>query len=75
MEGSTWVQGTDLSACSNVFMLVCLQGNDDIYICGVAANGLVSVQHAFSTGSSTPSTLPLVPNVSTRSVTKPVCHG
>ncbi|XP_078795042.1 putative ferric-chelate reductase 1 [Oryzias latipes] len=34
-------------------------GNDDIYICGVAANGLVSVQHAFSTGSSTPSTLPL----------------
>ncbi|KAF6718256.1 putative ferric-chelate reductase 1 [Oryzias melastigma] len=34
-------------------------GNDDIYICSVGANSLVSVQHAFSTGKTTPTSLPL----------------
>ncbi|KAG7275134.1 hypothetical protein CRUP_024700, partial [Coryphaenoides rupestris] len=34
-------------------------GNDDIYICVLDTNGLVQVQHAFSTGKHKPDTLPL----------------
>ncbi|KAK2859320.1 hypothetical protein Q5P01_003940 [Channa striata] len=34
-------------------------GNDDIYICGTNSNGAVTVQHAYSTGATTPNTLPL----------------
>ncbi|RVE59123.1 hypothetical protein OJAV_G00201370 [Oryzias javanicus] len=34
-------------------------GNDDIYICGVGANSLVSVQRAFSTGKTRPTSQPL----------------
>ncbi|XP_037537957.1 putative ferric-chelate reductase 1 [Nematolebias whitei] len=34
-------------------------GNDDIYICGVGSNGQLSVQHAFSTGHTTPQTIAL----------------
>ncbi|XP_041134258.1 putative ferric-chelate reductase 1 isoform X2 [Polyodon spathula] len=42
-------------------------GNDDIYICGRDANGNVQVQHAFSTGKSTPTIKPLenVNNIAT----------
>ncbi|XP_053350486.1 putative ferric-chelate reductase 1 [Clarias gariepinus] len=29
-------------------------GNDDIYICGKDANGVIQLQHAFSTGTTTP---------------------
>ncbi|XP_017269548.1 putative ferric-chelate reductase 1 isoform X2 [Kryptolebias marmoratus] len=36
-----------------------MMGNDDIYICGIGSNGLVSVQHAFSRGKTTPQTLSL----------------
>lgn len=39
------------------------QGNDDIYICGIASNGLVVLQHAFSTGRNFPQALPLVQNL------------
>ncbi|KAK1165290.1 putative ferric-chelate reductase 1, partial [Acipenser oxyrinchus oxyrinchus] len=34
-------------------------GNDDIYICGQDRNGNIQVQHAFSTGRSTPTIIPL----------------
>uniref|UniRef100_A0A4W6EYS6 Uncharacterized protein n=1 Tax=Lates calcarifer TaxID=8187 RepID=A0A4W6EYS6_LATCA len=34
-------------------------GNDDIYICGTGSNGQVWLQHAFSTGRTTPQTVPL----------------
>ncbi|XP_015456449.3 putative ferric-chelate reductase 1 [Astyanax mexicanus] len=34
-------------------------GNDDIYICGTDSNGTVQVQHAFSTGRSRPTIVPL----------------
>ncbi|CAL8398018.1 unnamed protein product [Arctogadus glacialis] len=34
-------------------------GNDDIYICGLDARGLVRVQHAYSTGRRKPNTLDL----------------
>ncbi|KAF1372743.1 hypothetical protein PFLUV_G00250780 [Perca fluviatilis] len=34
-------------------------GNDDIYICGIGSNGMVGVQHAFSTGRTYPTILPL----------------
>ncbi|XP_059900916.1 putative ferric-chelate reductase 1 isoform X1 [Gadus macrocephalus] len=34
-------------------------GNDDIYICGLDARGLVRVQHAYSTGRQKPKTLDL----------------
>uniref|UniRef100_A0A8D0AMX4 Ferric-chelate reductase 1 n=1 Tax=Sander lucioperca TaxID=283035 RepID=A0A8D0AMX4_SANLU len=34
-------------------------GNDDIYICGIGSNGMVQVQHAFSTGRTYPNILPL----------------
>uniref|UniRef100_A0A3Q0RYV6 DOMON domain-containing protein n=1 Tax=Amphilophus citrinellus TaxID=61819 RepID=A0A3Q0RYV6_AMPCI len=37
-----------------------IMGNDDIYICGTDSNGLVGVQHAFSTGQKAPLILPLV---------------
>ncbi|KAK1164038.1 putative ferric-chelate reductase 1 [Acipenser oxyrinchus oxyrinchus] len=42
-------------------------GNDDIYICGQDGNGNIQVQHAFSTGRSTPTIKPLenVNNIST----------
>ncbi|XP_067291028.1 putative ferric-chelate reductase 1 [Pseudorasbora parva] len=42
-------------------------GNDDIYICGKDKNGLLQVQHAFSTGRSTPNILSLgnVSNIKT----------
>lgn len=36
------------------------QGNDDIYICGKNAADLIEVQHAFSTGRTTPIPKPLV---------------
>ncbi|XP_030599625.1 putative ferric-chelate reductase 1 [Archocentrus centrarchus] len=36
-----------------------IMGNDDIYICGTDSNGLVGVQHAFSTGQKAPLILPL----------------
>ncbi|XP_074549254.1 putative ferric-chelate reductase 1 isoform X2 [Halichoeres trimaculatus] len=36
-----------------------LMGNDDIYICVRGSDGLVRLQHAFSTGRTTPLTLPL----------------
>ncbi|XP_062973707.1 putative ferric-chelate reductase 1 [Elgaria multicarinata webbii] len=36
-----------------------IMGNDDIYICGRNATGDVAVQHAFSTGRTTPSPRPL----------------
>ncbi|XP_041670638.1 putative ferric-chelate reductase 1 [Cheilinus undulatus] len=36
-----------------------IMGNDDIYICVVGSDGLVQLQHAFSTGRTTPQTLPL----------------
>uniref|UniRef100_A0A673AQD2 Uncharacterized protein n=1 Tax=Sphaeramia orbicularis TaxID=375764 RepID=A0A673AQD2_9TELE len=44
-----------------------IMGNDDIYICGLDHMGGVQLQHAFSTGRTTPQTLPLghVSNVST----------
>ncbi|KAJ8010423.1 hypothetical protein DPEC_G00074920 [Dallia pectoralis] len=35
------------------------QGNDDIYICGLGSNGQLQIQHAYSTGRSTPSILSL----------------
>ncbi|KAF7709011.1 hypothetical protein HF521_018068 [Silurus meridionalis] len=34
-------------------------GNDDIYICGKDSNGLIQIQHAFSTGTTTPTTISL----------------
>ncbi|XP_078136995.1 putative ferric-chelate reductase 1 isoform X2 [Sander vitreus] len=34
-------------------------GNDDIYICGIGSNGMVQVQHAYSTGRTRPNILPL----------------
>ncbi|KAM9337587.1 putative ferric-chelate reductase 1 [Symphorus nematophorus] len=34
-------------------------GNDDIYICGIGSDGLVRLEHAFSTGRTTPQALPL----------------
>uniref|UniRef100_A0A3P8XC78 Uncharacterized protein n=1 Tax=Esox lucius TaxID=8010 RepID=A0A3P8XC78_ESOLU len=34
-------------------------GNDDIYICGLGSNGLLQLQHAFSTGRSSPNILSL----------------
>ncbi|XP_048031022.1 putative ferric-chelate reductase 1 [Megalobrama amblycephala] len=42
-------------------------GNDDIYICGKDSNGLLQVQHAFSTGRSRPNILSLgnVTNIKT----------
>ncbi|XP_032359287.1 putative ferric-chelate reductase 1 [Etheostoma spectabile] len=42
-------------------------GNDDIYICGIASNGMVGVQHAYSTGRSYPNILPLgnITNITT----------
>uniref|UniRef100_A0A3Q1F4N9 Putative ferric-chelate reductase 1 n=1 Tax=Acanthochromis polyacanthus TaxID=80966 RepID=A0A3Q1F4N9_9TELE len=36
-----------------------MMGDDDIYICGISSDGLVSVQHAFSTGRTAPQALPL----------------
>ncbi|XP_034562554.1 putative ferric-chelate reductase 1 [Notolabrus celidotus] len=36
-----------------------IMGNDDIYICGTGSDGLVQLQHAFSTGRTAPQTLPL----------------
>ncbi|MEQ2285449.1 hypothetical protein AMECASPLE_031971, partial [Ameca splendens] len=36
-----------------------IQGNDDIYICGIDSTGLVEVQHAFSTGRTAPQVQPL----------------
>uniref|UniRef100_A0A665V8J6 Uncharacterized protein n=1 Tax=Echeneis naucrates TaxID=173247 RepID=A0A665V8J6_ECHNA len=36
-----------------------LMGNDDIYICGIGSNGLVALQHAYSTGRTTPQAVPL----------------
>ncbi|XP_034028594.1 putative ferric-chelate reductase 1 isoform X2 [Thalassophryne amazonica] len=36
-----------------------IMGNDDIYICGFGRNGLVHVQHAYSTGRKSPEILPL----------------
>ncbi|KAF7652309.1 hypothetical protein LDENG_00098530, partial [Lucifuga dentata] len=36
-----------------------MMGNDDIYICGIDGNGLVQLQHAFSTGRLVPQILPL----------------
>ncbi|XP_063768738.1 putative ferric-chelate reductase 1 isoform X1 [Eleginops maclovinus] len=36
-----------------------IMGNDDIYICGIGRNGLLQLQHAFSTGRSAPQDLPL----------------
>ncbi|XP_035515663.1 putative ferric-chelate reductase 1, partial [Morone saxatilis] len=35
-----------------------MMGNDDIYICGIGSDGLVQVQHAFSTGRTTPQAFP-----------------
>ncbi|KAI4893750.1 hypothetical protein NFI96_032688 [Prochilodus magdalenae] len=35
------------------------QGNDDIYICGKDSNGNIQLQHAFSTGTTTPNTISL----------------
>ncbi|XP_053540388.1 putative ferric-chelate reductase 1 isoform X2 [Ictalurus punctatus] len=34
-------------------------GNDDIYICGKDKNGVIQLQHAFSTGTTTPTTITL----------------
>ncbi|TRY95822.1 hypothetical protein DNTS_022041 [Danionella cerebrum] len=34
-------------------------GNDDVYICGKNSNGTIGVQHAFNTGKSSPTILPL----------------
>ncbi|XP_060778700.1 putative ferric-chelate reductase 1 isoform X2 [Neoarius graeffei] len=34
-------------------------GNDDIYICGKDMNGVIQVQHAFSRGTTTPTTITL----------------
>ncbi|XP_053493075.1 putative ferric-chelate reductase 1 isoform X2 [Ictalurus furcatus] len=34
-------------------------GNDDIYICGKDKNGVIQLQHAFSTGPTTPTTITL----------------
>ncbi|XP_058255509.1 putative ferric-chelate reductase 1 isoform X1 [Hemibagrus wyckioides] len=34
-------------------------GNDDIYICGKNTNGVIQIQHAFSTGTTTPTTIAL----------------
>ncbi|XP_008290164.1 putative ferric-chelate reductase 1 [Stegastes partitus] len=36
-----------------------MMGDDDIYICGISSSGLVRLQHAFSTGRTTPQALPL----------------
>ncbi|XP_070848688.1 putative ferric-chelate reductase 1 [Chaetodon trifascialis] len=36
-----------------------IMGNDDIYICGIGSNGLIWLQHAFSTGRTAPQALPL----------------
>ncbi|KAM6970868.1 putative ferric-chelate reductase 1 [Tautogolabrus adspersus] len=36
-----------------------MMGNDDIYICVIGSNGLVQLQHAFSTGRTAPQTVPL----------------
>uniref|UniRef100_UPI0037E70F87 putative ferric-chelate reductase 1 n=1 Tax=Semicossyphus pulcher TaxID=241346 RepID=UPI0037E70F87 len=36
-----------------------MMGNDDIYICGIGNNGLVQLQHAYSTGRKAPQILPL----------------
>ncbi|XP_041817885.1 putative ferric-chelate reductase 1 [Chelmon rostratus] len=36
-----------------------IMGNDDIYVCGIGSNGLVWLQHAFSTGRTAPHALPL----------------
>ncbi|XP_040922012.1 putative ferric-chelate reductase 1 [Toxotes jaculatrix] len=40
-----------------------IMGNDDIYICGIGSNGLVGLQHAFSTGRTAPQAV-LLGNVS-----------
>ncbi|XP_029314096.1 putative ferric-chelate reductase 1 [Cottoperca gobio] len=36
-----------------------MMGNDDIYVCGIGRNGLVWLQHAFSTGRTAPQAIPL----------------
>ncbi|XP_044033181.1 putative ferric-chelate reductase 1 [Siniperca chuatsi] len=36
-----------------------MMGQDDIYICGIGSNGLMQLQHAFSTGQTAPLALPL----------------
>ncbi|XP_068438416.1 putative ferric-chelate reductase 1 [Clinocottus analis] len=36
-----------------------MMGNDDIYICGIASDGMVRLQHAFSRGKTTPQAIPL----------------
>ncbi|XP_049889937.1 putative ferric-chelate reductase 1 [Epinephelus moara] len=36
-----------------------MMGEDDIYICGISSDGLVQLQHAFSTGQTAPKALPL----------------
>uniref|UniRef100_A0A3Q3GPR4 Putative ferric-chelate reductase 1 n=1 Tax=Labrus bergylta TaxID=56723 RepID=A0A3Q3GPR4_9LABR len=36
-----------------------MMGNDDIYICVIGSNGLVQLQHAFSTGRKAPQIVPL----------------
>ncbi|XP_034411190.1 putative ferric-chelate reductase 1 [Cyclopterus lumpus] len=36
-----------------------MMGNDDIYICGIGSDGVVQLQHSFSTGQTTPQAVPL----------------
>ncbi|XP_066547802.1 putative ferric-chelate reductase 1 isoform X2 [Amia ocellicauda] len=54
----------EISAPSNGYIAIGFSddtqmGSDDVYICGKDANGNIQVQHAFSTGTTTPTTLPL----------------
>lgn len=53
--------GAERDLLVKAFTFVFPQGNDDIYICGLNSAGQPTVQHAFSTGTTTPQIISLVP--------------
>ncbi|KAJ8010430.1 hypothetical protein DPEC_G00074990 [Dallia pectoralis] len=62
-SGGTAVQ-VEMAGISNGYIAIGFSddqtmGNDDIYICGLGSNGQLQIQHAYSTGRSSPSILSL----------------